>query len=142
MKITLITVGKPRQNFIIDGISEYIKRLNGFTDFAMIHVKERDLLEKLMKTTKRARLILLDERGDVFTSNAFAKFLEKEKQLSHDLVFLIGGTEGHTPEVRALTHASMALSSFTLPHELALLMFTETLYRSLTITAGHPYHRE
>ncbi|MFZ2593725.1 MAG: 23S rRNA (pseudouridine(1915)-N(3))-methyltransferase RlmH [Minisyncoccia bacterium] len=141
MKITLLTIGEPRQSFIKEGVAEYIKRLGGFTDFTHTAIKEKDIVASIQKHTKRAKLILLDEKGTEYTSAGFAKFLEKNEQQSTDLVFVIGGADGHTKETRALSHDSMSLSQLTLPHEFALLFFVETLYRALTIKSGHPYHR-
>jgi 23S rRNA (pseudouridine1915-N3)-methyltransferase len=142
MKITLITVGKPRQKYIIEGVAEYVKRLSGFTQCTLVHIQESDIAESLKKYLKRATLVLLDEKGTEYRSAAFAAYLAKKELQSQNLVFLIGGTDGHIPSVRALPHETLSLTKLTLPHELALLVFVETLYRSLTITAGHPYHRE
>jgi 23S rRNA (pseudouridine1915-N3)-methyltransferase len=141
MRIVILTVGKPRQSFVLDGIAEFTKRLQRFADVTLVHLKESAIIGDVEKYTKRAQLILLDEKGTEYTSASFAAYLTKQTNASQDLVFLIGGTDGHTPEVRALPHTSMALSKLTLPHEMALLFFIETLYRSLTIAAGHPYHR-
>jgi 23S rRNA (pseudouridine1915-N3)-methyltransferase len=142
MRITILTIGKPRASFIQEGIDEYMKRMGRFADVALIHLKESADVHDVEKYTKRAQLILLDEKGAEYTSVSFSRKLDTYTQNGNDLVFCIGGADGHTAAVRALPHTSMTLSRLTLPHEIALLVFVETLYRSLTISAGHPYHRE
>lgn len=142
MRITILTIGKPRASFIQEGIDEYMKRMGRFADVTLVHLKESADAQDIEKYTKRAQLILLDEKGTEYTSINFSRKLDTYTQHGSDLVFCIGGTDGHTTEVRALPHSTMTLSRLTLPHEIALLVFVETLYRSLTISAGHPYHRE
>jgi 23S rRNA (pseudouridine1915-N3)-methyltransferase len=141
MRITILTVGKPRASFIQEGIDEYMKRMGRFADVTLMHLKESADAHDIEKYTKRAQLILLDEKGTEYTSVTFSQKLDAYAQHGNDLVFCIGGADGHTAAVRALSHSSMTLSRLTLPHEIALLVFVETLYRSLTISAGHPYHR-
>jgi 23S rRNA (pseudouridine1915-N3)-methyltransferase len=119
-----------------------MKRIQRFGDVTLLHLKESANATDIEKYAKRSQLILLDEKGTEYTSASFAKMLDACAQQSVDLVFCIGGADGHTPDVRLLPHKTMTLSHLTLPHEMALLFFVETLYRSLTISAGHPYHRD
>ncbi len=142
MRITILTFGKPRQEFVRTGVAEFVKRLSRFADVSLVHLKETSTKADIEKHTKRAQLILLDERGTEYTSTGFAKALDMYTQRGTDVVFCIGGADGHTTDIRTIPHTTMALSKLTLPHEMALLFFVETLYRSLTISAGHPYHRD
>ena len=142
MRITILTIGKPRAHFVQAGVDEYMKRMGRFADVSLVHLKESATHTDIEKYTKRAQLILLDEKGTEYTSTAFAKKLDTYMQQGTDIVFSIGGADGHSQSVQSLPHSTMTLSRLTLPHEIALLVFTETLYRSLTISAGHPYHRE
>ncbi len=89
-----------------------------------------------------ARLVLLDERGEVWRSTDLAKRLAA---WSHDprwIVFAIGGPDGHAEAVRARADAIWSLSALTLPHALVRVVLVEQLYRAWSINAGHPYHRE
>jgi 23S rRNA (pseudouridine1915-N3)-methyltransferase len=58
-----------------------------------------------------------------------------------DLALLIGGADGHAPEVLARADQAWSLGPLTLPHMLVRLLVVEQLYRAHTILAGHPYHR-
>ncbi len=57
------------------------------------------------------------------------------------MAFLIGGPDGHAPDLVAAAHETLSLSAMTLPHGLARLILAEQIYRATTILAGHPYHR-
>ena len=58
------------------------------------------------------------------------------------LTFLIGGADGHPPELRERCDETWSLSKLTMQHELALVVLLEQLYRVFTIKRGEPYHRE
>ena len=153
MHIQILTVGTPRAQFVRDGVAEFMKRLSGLATVTLTHITEpkggtaagssgeKELVAKILATAKRTTLILLDEKGKEFTSPTFAQYLEKKSASGEHLTFLIGPADGHPPAVKSLMHESLTLSKLTLPHEMALLFFVETLYRSLSITKGHPYHR-
>jgi 23S rRNA (pseudouridine1915-N3)-methyltransferase len=89
-----------------------------------------------------AVLVVLDRRGKVMDSEAFARRLERWRDDSmSDIAFLIGGADGHTELL--LKKASLVLSfgAMTWPHLLARTMLAEQIYRSQQLLAGHPYHR-
>ena len=67
--------------------------------------------------------------------------LEHWRQQGRDLAFLIGGPEGHAPEVIAAANESWSLGPLTLPHMLVRLVLAEQLYRAASLLANHPYHR-
>ncbi len=89
-----------------------------------------------------AYVIALDERGKAHTSAAFAAHIEKLRDRSiSDIVFLLGGPDGHSPSTRTKADELLALGSMTWPHRLARIMLLEQIYRSVTILLNHPYHR-
>ncbi len=144
MKISIITIGTPHLNFAKEGITEYMKRTQGFSKTQLIHIKEgKDQDKKILKAVGSSFCVLLDEQGKTYSSQEFASVLEKKKNEStKEISFVIGGPDGHTGAVYERGDMMMSLSRLTLPHDMALLFFTETLYRSLSIIDGHPYHRE
>ena len=89
-----------------------------------------------------AYVIALDERGKAHTSEAFAAHIEKLRDRSiSDIVFLLGGPDGHSPKTRTKADELLALGPMTWPHRLARIMLLEQIYRSVTILLNHPYHR-
>jgi len=93
------------------------------------HVKSGDLL------------ILLDEGGKEFSSVAFSKFIE-QKMLSgiKNLIFVIGGPYGFSPDVYKEAQGKISLSQMTFSHQMIRMIFTEQLYRAMTILRNEPYH--
>lgn len=143
MKITIITVGSPNLSFTKEGIAEYMKRISRFADVEMIHVKEdKKTTEKILKLCDKKFVVLLDENGKSFLSTGLAEFLEQKKNQSQNPCFIIGGPDGHVTEIRNRADYVWSMSDLTFPHDVVVMLLVETLYRSLSINVGHPYHRE
>lgn len=89
-----------------------------------------------------AFVIALDERGKSPTSQALSERLGKlADQGQSDVVFMLGGPDGHAADTRVRAHELLALGPMTWPHRLARVMLLEQIYRSVTILVNHPYHR-
>lgn len=87
-------------------------------------------------------LILLDERGEHLSSEAFSDRLGRLRDSGHrQTTFALGGADGHHPDLTAHALHSLAFGRMTWPHQLARIMLAEQLYRASTILSGHPYHR-
>ncbi|RPH28769.1 MAG: 23S rRNA (pseudouridine(1915)-N(3))-methyltransferase RlmH [Bacteroidales bacterium] len=157
MKVTLIVVGKTDKKHILEGVSEYEKRLSHYCKFevrvisdiknsksmsASVQVqKEGELILGVLRS--KSEVILLDERGSEFSSIDFAKFIEKKGIAGQrELTFIIGGPYGFSPEVKAVATALISLSRLTFSHQIVRLIFMEQLYRAMTIIKGEPYHHE
>jgi len=142
MHITLITVGNPKGCYQ-DLFAEYTKRLSRFVAVSVEHIKEnKDTEQKIIQKTGKSFCVLLDEHGTVFSSQELAYFLDKKAlHGASNISFVIGGADGHTSAVRARADFVWSLSPLTFPHELAAVLLAESLYRALSISAGHPYHR-
>lgn len=142
----IITVGKPALSWAKSGIEDYLSRLKRTLKIEHIIIKEgpRDQVEKQMLAASTGGLrIVLDERGKIQRSKDLASWIQ-----AHDLKgtkrlsILIGGADGHSPELRSLADECWTLSAFTLQHELALIVLAEQIYRAYSILRGEPYHRE
>ena len=89
-----------------------------------------------------AYVIALDERGKAMASEAFAQRLRLlMDQGQSEIVFMLGGPDGHSPTTRSKAQELLAFGPMTWPHRLARLMLLEQIYRSVTIMLNHPYHR-
>ena len=89
-----------------------------------------------------AYVVLLDEHGKEFRSVEFANWLQKSMLAGRDIVFVIGGPYGFSPEVYERANAQIALSQMTFSHQMVRLVFVEQIYRAMTILRGEPYHHE
>lgn len=143
MKLHLLAIGKARGAYA-ELASEYAKRITGG-----LHIKEltaptpkAEGLALVNAIPDGAKVILLDEHGkdlpSVDLAAQYTKWLESGAQ---DLVFIIGGADGLTPEIRARGDYTLSLGQKTWPHMLARVMLIEQIYRAQQINANHPYHR-
>jgi 23S rRNA (pseudouridine1915-N3)-methyltransferase len=88
-----------------------------------------------------AWLVLLDSRGESWSSEELAKWLSVRRDSGQQMiVFAIGPASGWSDRGPQLAQTMLSLGPMTLPHELARLVIAEQLYRAFTILAGHPYH--
>ena len=154
MKIRLIVVGKTTEAYLKTGMEVYFKRLKHYTDFTIVELDEvkgskkismddyrKKEAEKLLSALTDERIVLLDEKGQSFTSFAFAKELNKHMISGlRSMDFVVGGPFGFHEDVRKTSHAMMSISDMTFSHQMIRLFFVEQLYRALTIIKGEKYH--
>lgn len=86
-------------------------------------------------------VVALEVTGRRLTTEALAEWYERRRQDGRDLVFLIGGPDGLAPDCVARANDSLSLSDLTLPHGLARVLLAEQIYRVISLSRGHPYHR-
>lgn len=145
MRLHLITVGEPKLAYARAGWDEYEKRLRRYHKLQVTRVGGRtgaQASEAIAKAAGRAPLILLDPRGEQFSSEALSAYLDAQALNGvGELAFAIGGPDGHTDELRSRAQRLWSLGALTLPHDLAMIVLLEALYRAATISAGEPYHR-
>jgi 23S rRNA (pseudouridine1915-N3)-methyltransferase len=132
-------LGKTRRAEIRALLDDYLGRIRHYCDIEATELRDASpaALRK-MKFDSAATIVLLDAAGKQFTSQQFARWLaERRDHGTRELVFLCGDAEGFPEELRG--QAKLALSSLTMPHELARVVLAEQLYRAFAILAGHPY---
>ena len=157
MKITLLTIGKTEDNYLREGIEKYIKRLKHYIKLTIVELpdikntkhlsedqqksKEAELISR--KITNTDHVILLDERGQEFSSVQFSGLFNKKMVSSiQHLVFIIGGPYGFDPSLQNRADEKLSLSKMTFSHQMVRLFFLEQVYRAFTIINGEPYHHE
>ena len=141
MKILVLAVGRLKESHWRDAQDEYLKRLKRY---APTEIKEcKDDAALLAAVPARAHLVLLDERGENWSSEEIAKKLiaaEEAHGGGAPLVFCIGGADGLPAPLRARAVRTLAFGRATLPHRLARVVLLEQIYRAYTILRGEPYH--
>lgn len=142
MKIIVRCVGKERDKGTLEACAEYLKRLPWNIKFEELPQsnREEEGTKLLAKDFSNSYKIVLDEKGQEFTSTEFAEFLEKKSQ-HKEIVFFIGGAYGLSDSVRKSADSIVSLSKMTLPHKMVRLFLCEQLYRAYTINTNHPYHK-
>lgn len=155
MKARLIATGERAPSWVAQGFGEYQKRLSHWLPLELVEIEpglrgkgrdpqraiEDEGRRVLAALPKNALVVALDVPGHQLSSEQLAARLEFWRTQGRDLAFLIGGPEGHAPDVRAAADELWSLGPLTLPHMLARLVVAEQLYRAAAMLAGHPYHR-
>lgn len=143
MKLHLLTVGEPKLTYAKTGWEEYRKRLGRFHTVRVTHLNDKYAYDsdRILLAAGSAYLVGLIIDGRQFSSPQLAAFLEQKAQEGREVCFLIGGPEGLPEAVQLAVHTKWSFSNLTFPHDLAMVILAESLYRASTIAAGHPYHK-
>ncbi|MCB6413862.1 23S rRNA (pseudouridine(1915)-N(3))-methyltransferase RlmH [Dorea acetigenes] len=159
MKITIIAVGKIKEKYLKDAITEYSKRLGRYCRLEIIEVadektpdhasenmedaireKEAERIGKYIK--EDAYLVTLEIQGRQLTSEEFADKIEKlgVSGIGH-MIFIIGGSIGLGKSILEKSDYALSFSKMTFPHQLMRVILLEQIYRSYRIINGEPYHK-
>ncbi|MFA5289438.1 MAG: 23S rRNA (pseudouridine(1915)-N(3))-methyltransferase RlmH [Candidatus Izemoplasmatales bacterium] len=159
MRVTLIAVGKLKENYLVQGVNEFLKRLKGHvkvdvieiaeekekgktTAYETIRVIEEEGQRILRSIPKEAFVVALDLQGDMLTSIELAEMIDHTMNYqSSSLVFVIGGSYGLADIVKEKSHRRISFSRLTFPHQLMRLIFFEQIYRAFMILNSEPYHK-
>ncbi len=151
--LKILCVGKIKESFIKDGISEYTKRISGYDKIQIVEVKEfnqktikQNIYDEgtllLQEITDKDFVITLEIKGKLLTSEELAeKIIEINNYHSTKIVFVIGGSNGLDERVIQRSNYHLSFSKFTFPHQLMRLILTEQIYRALTIINHQEYHK-
>ena len=157
MKVVLLVVGKTTDRHFEAGIKDYVSRINHYVQFALEVIPELKGSKSLSEAEQKERegelirkalqpgdyIVLLDEHGAERRSVEFARWMEKKMVMGlRRLVFIVGGPYGFSEAVHRLGNEEVSLSRMTLSHQMIRLLFTEQIYRAMTIINNEPYHHE
>ncbi len=159
MKITLICVGKIKEDFYRKAVSEYVKRLGRYCRLEIVEVADEKTPdhtspaeEELIKEKEAARILkFIKEDAYIFTLEIQGKnpdsvsFANQLNQLaiqgkSH-IMFIIGGSLGLHESVSKVANQALSFSNMTFPHQLMRVILLEQIYRGYRINKGEPYHK-
>lgn len=159
MKITIIAVGKIKENFYREAVAEYGKRLGRFCKLEIIQVEDEKTpdkagaaleeeikhreAERIMRHIREdAYVITLEIRGKMYDSEEFADEIEKlATQGNSHIQFVIGGSLGLHEEICTKADRAVSFSKMTYPHQLMRVILLEQIYRAYRIINGEPYHK-
>ncbi|KAA5606164.1 23S rRNA (pseudouridine(1915)-N(3))-methyltransferase RlmH [Roseospira marina] len=153
MQCLLIAVGRARGGPEAALFDAYAGRLRGGWSLTLREVEERRPLPGPDRMTREGRLLLdqvpdgahvvaLDGGGRRWSSEDLAEHMTRQRDAgTRAVAFLVGGADGHAPDVLARADVTLSLGAMTWPHMLVRPMLAEQLYRAWSIQAGHPYHR-
>jgi 23S rRNA (pseudouridine1915-N3)-methyltransferase len=150
-----VCVGKIKEKYIIEGINEFLKRMQSFVKMRIIELKEdgndnnRNLSiekegEEILKTLEKigGYNVLLDIQGKNYSSEEMAEEIERLTVNGVSSInFIIGGSYGVSENVRRASQVKLSFSKMTFPHQLMRLILTEQIYRWFSILKNTKYHK-
>ncbi len=150
--IKIITVGKIKEKFFLDAISEYKKRLSKYTKLEIIEIlddfdKDENIIllkekEKIMKHINvKDYIISLTIEGNHLSSQQFAEKIDKIFISNANITFIIGSSYGIHPDIKKLSNYELSFSKMTFPHQLFRIILLEQIYRSYKINNNETYHK-
>ena len=138
--IKIIAVGRIKEKYIQDAISEYEKRIKPLSKFNIVEIKDEGIIkesDKIGVYLQDKNTYLLDPAGKQFTSEDFSDFIKKS---DCEITFIVGGFDGVSEDVK--NGAQMiSLSKMTFTHEMARLFLVEQIYRAFMIINNRKYHK-
>ena len=157
ININIICVGKLKEKFFKDAVSEYSKRLSRFANLTITEIPDekipdnasesicRQILEKegakILSAAKDAPIIAMCVEGQLVKSEDIAEKLEDASMHGGKLCFVIGGSLGLWDEVKKQAIFKMSFGRITLPHQLMRVVLLEQIFRGFKISANETYHK-
>ena len=159
MKITIVCVGKIKEKFYREALSEYAKRLSRYCKFEVMEVadeqtpdkaslaeeeqiKEKEATRILAKLKQDAYVCVLEITGNELSSVDFADWMERvTTHGKSQICFVIGGSLGLHESVLKRADFSISFSRMTYPHQLMRVILSEQIYRAFRIINNEPYHK-
>ena len=159
MKIKIYAIGKIKEQYLKDGIKEYVERIRPYSQIEIVEVSDEPIVnnpsdgdikkaidiegKRVLKLLKDSEyLISLDLGQKELKSEQFADFLEKKFVLGGSNVsFVIGGSYGLCDELKKRANDTLSLSQMTFLHQMTRLILLEQIYRAFKINRNETYHK-
>lgn len=158
LNISIICIGKIKENYLKDAINEYSKRLSKFCNLKITELPDEKLPSKINDSItseiknkecdkiidaikKDSYVICLDLKGKEYSSEDFSKKIENiALNFNSSITFIIGGTLGLNEKILSLANEKICFSKMTFPHQLIRVFLLEQLFRAFKISNNETYH--
>ncbi len=158
IKVTVIALGKLKEDYLRKASAEYEKRLSGFCKLNIVEIEPVKLpdnpSDKEIETALLKEAVLIDKNipkntfnvaccieGKMITSEELSTCIEKSAIQTGSVTFIIGSSYGLSEAVKKKADLKLSVSAMTFPHQLFRVMLLEQLYRAFKIEEGTPYHK-
>ena len=158
LNIHIVCIGKVKESYLKDAISECSKRLSKYCKLTILELPDEKIPDKLNESLaneikekesnailnhikKDSYIICLDLTGKEFSSEDFSKNLENLSLQTSHITFVIGGSLGLSSEILKKAHQKICFSKMTFPHQLIRVFLLEQIFRGFKISNGETYHR-
>lgn len=150
--IKIICVGKIKENYLKEAITEYQKRLQKYiklelievpdstsTDICKILATEKENIEKYIQ--EKDYVITLEIKGKMLDSIELSQTLDQITQHYANITFIIGGSYGIDESIQKRANLTLSFSKLTFPHQLFRVILLEQIYRTYRILNNESYHK-
>lgn len=158
LSIEIICVGKLKENYLKDAISEYSKRLSKYCKLNITELSDEKIPDKsnssieneiknkectniLNHIKKDSFVVALDLKGKSLSSEQFSSKLQELSMQTSHITFIIGGSLGLTDDLLNKCNLKLCFSTMTFPHQLIRVFLLEQIFRGFKIANGETYHR-
>ena len=143
--IKIICIGKLKEQYLIDGINDYMKRISKYHKINIIELPDSNIEKEgeliLKNITPKDYIITLDIEGNNINSLDLSSKIDNIFISNPNIVFIIGGSDGLSSKVKNISNYSLSFSKLTFPHGLFRLILLEQIYRSFKILNNETYHK-
>ena len=156
-KINVLCVGTIKEDFIKQGINEYLKRLSKFYQIKIVELNEFNYKNNNPSESERFLILENEKRqiidrlsgyiislcieGKELDSIELSNTIKKIYNTNSEITIIIGGSYGLSEEIKKKSNLLLSFSKLTFPHQLMRLILLEQLYRATTIENNTPYHK-
>lgn len=159
MRIRIVCIGKLKERYWVDAVSEYSKRLSKYCDLEILQLKEARLADKasaadeqnvifeegqsILKNIKEGSYVItLEIKGKELSSEELADKIDRLAiERKSDITFVIGGSLGLSREVSDRADFKLSFSRMTFPHQMMRTVLLEQIYRAFKIIRNETYHK-
>ena len=159
MRIRIVCIGKLKERYWVDAVSEYSKRLSKYCDLEILQLKEARLADKasaayeqnvifeegqsILKNIKEGSYVItLEIKGKELYSEELSEKKDRQaKEAKSDITFVIGGSHGQSREVSDRADFKLSFSRMTFPHQMMRTVLLEQIYRAFKIIRNETYHK-
>ena len=143
--IKIICIGKLKEEYLKEGINDYLKRINKYHKITIIELPDSNIdsegNEILKHIDNKDYLIAMCIEGQELSSIELSDKIDKTFITNPNITFIIGGSNGIREDIKNKCHYKLSFSKLTYPHGLFRLILLEQIYRSFKILNNESYHK-
>ena len=144
--IKIICLGKLKEKYLVDLVSDYARRINKYHKLELIELKDEEDLEKeanniLKYIGKNDYVITLEIEGKEMDSISFSRLIDETFITHSTITFIIGSSTGLSDKIKIRSNYKLSFSKFTFPHGLFRGILLEQIYRAFKINNNELYHK-
>ena len=143
--IKIICIGKLKENYLKEGISDYLKRISKYHKIELIELPdcniETEANEIIKHLDNKDYIIGMCIEGESLSSIELSQKIDKIFITNPCITFIIGGSDGLSNSIKKRCNYKLSFSKLTFPHGLFRLVLLEQIYRSFKILNNETYHK-